>query len=97
MGLGCNYVLLDAQTIQMVKVDEAAGNKGSLGRQFVMQAVAQVREIKGCHLYLKFLFFMQYFILLSTFLIFFWSILRKNGQILMIFKKFEIDFGTLNS
>ena len=44
MGLGCNYVLLDAQTIQMVKVDEAKGNKGSLGRQFVMQAVAQVRD-----------------------------------------------------
>ena len=42
MGLGCNYVLLDAQTIQMVKVDEALGNKGSLGRQFIMQAVAQV-------------------------------------------------------
>ena len=42
MGLGCNYVLLDAQTIQMVKVDEAKGNKGSLGRQFIMQAVAQV-------------------------------------------------------
>ena len=44
MGLGCNYVLLDAQTIQMVKVDEARGNKGSLGRQFVMQAVAQVTK-----------------------------------------------------
>jgi hypothetical protein len=28
--------------MQMVKVDEANGNKGSLGRQFVMQAVAQV-------------------------------------------------------
>ena len=30
--------------IQMVKVDEARGNKGSLGRQFVMQAVAQVTK-----------------------------------------------------
>jgi len=37
MGLGCNYVLLDAQTIQMIKVEEAQGRKGSLGRQFVFQ------------------------------------------------------------
>lgn len=39
MGLGCNYVLLDAQTIQMIKVDEAQGKKGSLGRQYVFQVI----------------------------------------------------------
>ena len=36
MGLGCNYVLLDAQTIQMVKVDEQGGAQSvpSVGSPF---------------------------------------------------------------
>ena len=37
MCLACNFVLLDAQTISMCKVEEDQGRKGALGRQYVFQ------------------------------------------------------------
>lgn len=41
MCLACNFVLLHTQTIQMCKVEEAEGRSGSLGRQYVFEALAQ--------------------------------------------------------
>jgi len=41
MCLGCNFVLLHAQTIQMCKLEEEHGNTGALGRQYVFEALAQ--------------------------------------------------------
>ena len=43
MCLACNFTLIDAQTIQLCKQEEEAGNKqgGSIGRQFVFMALAQ--------------------------------------------------------
>ena len=42
MCLGCNFVLIDAQTIQVCKrEEEMTGQRGALGRQFLFQALAQ--------------------------------------------------------
>ena len=41
MCLACNFVLLHAQTIQMCKIEEEQGNTGTLGRQYVYEALAQ--------------------------------------------------------
>lgn len=41
MCLACNFVLLHAQTIQMCKTEEEKGNTGSLGRQYIYEALAQ--------------------------------------------------------
>ncbi len=41
MCLACNFVLLHAQTIQMCKIEDERGNSGSLGRQYVYEALAQ--------------------------------------------------------
>ena len=41
MCLACCFVLIDAQTIQMCKEEEARGRKGSLGRQFLFAALSQ--------------------------------------------------------
>eukprot|EP00094_Tigriopus_californicus_P006517 TCALIF_06275-PA protein Name:"Similar to mfsd6b Major facilitator superfamily domain-containing protein 6-B (Danio rerio)" AED:0.12 eAED:0.12 QI:0/0.6/0.5/0.66/0.8/0.66/6/102/512 len=39
--LGCNFLLIDAQTIQMCKREEALGRSGEIGRQYVYSAIAQ--------------------------------------------------------
>ena len=41
MSLACSFIILDAQTIQMCKVEEEAGNKGSYGRQIMFKTLAQ--------------------------------------------------------
>ena len=41
MCLGCNFVLLHAQTIQMCKLEEENGNTGALGRQYVFEALGK--------------------------------------------------------
>ena len=43
MALACVFIILDAQTIQMCKMEDAAGNKGSYGRQ------GGRRFCKTCH------------------------------------------------
>ena len=40
MAIACVFIILDAQTIQMCKMEEAAGNKGSYGRQIVYKTLA---------------------------------------------------------
>ena len=40
MAIACVFIILDAQTIQMCKMEEAAGNKGSYGRQIVFKTLA---------------------------------------------------------
>ena len=40
MALACVFIILDAQTIQMCKMEDAAGNKGSYGRQVVYKTLA---------------------------------------------------------
>ena len=42
MCLGCNFVLLHAQTIQMCKIEEELGNSGALGRQYVFEALGMI-------------------------------------------------------
>lgn len=39
--LGCNFLLIDAQTIQMCKREEELGRSGEIGRQYVYSAIAQ--------------------------------------------------------
>jgi len=41
MALACCFIMLDAQTIQMCKMEEAAGKKGSYGQQIVYKTLAQ--------------------------------------------------------
>jgi len=41
MCLASVFILLDAQTIQMCKLEEEAGNKGAYGRQIVYKTLAQ--------------------------------------------------------
>ena len=41
MALACSYIILDAQTIQMCKMEEEAGNKGSYGQQILYKTLAQ--------------------------------------------------------
>ena len=41
MALACVFIILDAQTIQMCKMEEEAGNGGSYGRQIVYKTLAQ--------------------------------------------------------
>ena len=41
MLLACVFIILDAQTIQMCKMEEEAGNGGSYGRQIVYKTLAQ--------------------------------------------------------
>lgn len=41
MCLACNFVLLHAQTIQMCREEDKLGNHGTLGRQYVFEALAQ--------------------------------------------------------
>ena len=40
MALACVFIILDAQTIQMCKMEDAAGNTGSYGRQVVYKTLA---------------------------------------------------------
>ena len=40
MAIACVFIILDAQTIQMCKMEAAAGNKGSYGRQIVYKTLA---------------------------------------------------------
>ena len=40
MAIACVFIILDAQTIQMCKMEEAAGNSGSYGRQIVYKTLA---------------------------------------------------------
>ena len=41
MSLASVFIMLDAQTIQMCKMEEAAGEKGSYGRQILYKTLAQ--------------------------------------------------------
>ena len=41
MALACSYIILDAQTIQMCKMEEEAGNSGSYGQQILFKTLAQ--------------------------------------------------------
>ena len=41
MALACSFIILDAQTIQMCKMEEEAGNSGSYGRQILYKTLAQ--------------------------------------------------------
>jgi len=41
MALACVFIMLDAQTIQMCKIEEELGNKGAYGRQILYKTLAQ--------------------------------------------------------
>ena len=41
MALACSYIILDAQTIQMCKMEEQAGHSGSYGQQILYKTLAQ--------------------------------------------------------
>ena len=41
MALACSYIILDAQTIQMCKMEEEAGHSGSYGQQILYKTLAQ--------------------------------------------------------
>ena len=41
MSLACSFIILDAQTIQMCKMEEEAGHKGSYGQQIMFKTLAQ--------------------------------------------------------